>query len=131
LKTVIKKLSENKYVQFPVNYEMLDTLIKGGFYKEALWLLHNTSFEERNGFNWKKILVKCLVETESKEEIRNTIEDFETIEMDAESIYYIGRAYELIDNQEMALKYYLKTKTYFGNYRDVYKRIQNLRSGKV
>ncbi len=131
LKTILRKLSEDRYRPLSVNYDSLNALIKGGFFREALWLLHNSSLEERNGFDWEKVLIKCLVETESKEEIKNTIEDFEEVRLDPETIYYTGRAYELIGEYDKALKYYLKAKTYFGNFRDVERRIKNLRSGKL
>lgn len=131
LKFVLRNISVDKYIPFRVNYNSLNALIKGGFYREALWLLHNCNSEERNGFDWKKVLIKCLVETDSKEEIKNTIEDFKEVKLDTEGLYYLGRAYELIDERDKALKYYLKVKTYYGNFRDVEKRIQNLRSGKI
>ena len=128
LEGVLKNLSEDVY-QTSDNYnEQIKVLMDAGFYKEALWLLHNLPQDLRKNLPFDEMLLRCLVETNRVDEIKAMINDLSSGES-AESIYYTARAYELIKENEKALTFYYKLRSLYGDFKDVNERIQKLRSG--
>lgn len=128
LEEVLKKLSRGSY-QVNENYsDQINVLMDAGFYGEALWLLHNLPDDERKALPFAEMLLRCLVETNRVDELRAIITDLNGGES-PETIYYMGRAYELLKEDRKALEFYYKLRSLYGDFKDVNERIQKLRSG--
>lgn len=127
LEEVLKKLSRGTYQSNDEYAEQIKVLMDAGLYKESLWLLQNLPPNDRKSLPFDEMLLICLVETRSVDDLKAIIDDLKVGES-PEVIYYKGRALELLRESKKALEFYFKLRSFYGDYKDVNERIQKLRS---